>query len=172
MQLELLIWINKINSGFCKFTNNYIKKTVMGRSQPVGRSPGRWRSPGRGQRQHLSAVKNRKLCGTALAEKGKLCGLVRRNLSNCAVNVRWILTNYAKIVRQMSKIVRKLCGKFLQFQIHVISVRPFKSISASLAVEKWLEDQIICLPRMQTFIRSVIWSISIHLALRMVSASS
>jgi hypothetical protein len=30
-------------------------------------------------------VKNRKLCGTALAENGKLCGDVRRNLSNCAV---------------------------------------------------------------------------------------
>ena len=26
------------------------------------------------QRQHLSAVKNRKLCGAALAQKGELCG--------------------------------------------------------------------------------------------------
>jgi hypothetical protein len=39
------------------------------------------------QRQHLSAVKNHKLCGTALAENGELCGHVRRNFLNCAVNV-------------------------------------------------------------------------------------
>ena len=32
------------------------------------------------QRQHLSAVKNRELCGTALAENGKLCGDLQRNL--------------------------------------------------------------------------------------------
>ena len=47
------------------------------------------------QRQHLSAVKNRKLCGTALAEKGKLCGHVQQNLSNCAVNLKELCENCA-----------------------------------------------------------------------------
>jgi hypothetical protein len=37
------------------------------------------------QRQHLSAVKNCKLCGTTQAENGKFCGHVRQNFSNCAV---------------------------------------------------------------------------------------
>ena len=32
------------------------------------------------QSKHLSAIKNRKLCGTALAKIGELCGEVWRNL--------------------------------------------------------------------------------------------
>jgi hypothetical protein len=39
----------------------------------------------RGHRQHLNAVKNHKLCGTALAKNDELCDEVRWNLSNCAV---------------------------------------------------------------------------------------
>ena len=38
------------------------------------------------QRQHLSAVKNSKLSGIALAKNFELYGHVRRNLSNCAVD--------------------------------------------------------------------------------------
>ena len=37
------------------------------------------------QRQHLSAVKSRKLCGAALAQKGELCGIVRKT-GNCAIS--------------------------------------------------------------------------------------
>jgi hypothetical protein len=40
------------------------------------------------QRQHLSVVENRKICGAALADNGELCGHVRCNFSNCAVNLR------------------------------------------------------------------------------------
>ena len=52
----------------------------------------------RGKWQHLSAVKNRKLCSAALAQKGKLCGRVRRKLSNYAEKLRRIFTKSAVIV--------------------------------------------------------------------------
>ena len=56
------------------------------------------------QRQHLSAAKNRKLCGAALALKGELCGRVRRKLSNCAAKSRQIFTKCAVIVRHFQLI--------------------------------------------------------------------
>ena len=56
------------------------------------------------QRQHLSAVKNRKLCGAALAQKGELCGRVRRKLSNYAAKLRRIFTKSAVIVRHFQLI--------------------------------------------------------------------
>ena len=56
------------------------------------------------QRQHLSAVKNRKLCGAALAQKGELCGRVRRKLSNYAAKLRRISTKSAVIVRHFQLI--------------------------------------------------------------------
>ena len=56
------------------------------------------------QRQHLSAAKNRKLCGAALAKKGELCGRVRRKLSNYAAKLRRIFTKSAVIVRHFQLI--------------------------------------------------------------------
>jgi hypothetical protein len=47
----------------------------------------------------LKRVKNRKLCGTALAENGTLCGHVRRNLSKfavcCALDIVALCENWA-----------------------------------------------------------------------------
>ena len=52
------------------------------------------KSTGGLQRQHLSAVKNRKLCGAALAQKGELCGencqIMRRNCGEISIKVRWL----------------------------------------------------------------------------------
>ena len=56
------------------------------------------------QRQHLSAVKNRKLCGAALAQKGELCGRVRRKLSNYAAKLRRNFHKSAVIVRHLKLI--------------------------------------------------------------------
>ena len=73
------------------------------------------------QRQHLSAAKNRKLCGAALASKGELCGRVRRKLSNYAAKLRRIFTKSAVIVRHFQLIFG---SNLLQLYINDVVGRP------------------------------------------------
>ena len=73
------------------------------------------------QRQQLSAVKNRKLCGPALALKGELCGRVRRKLSNYAAKLRQIFTKSAVIVQHFQLIFG---SNWLQLCINNVLGRP------------------------------------------------
>jgi hypothetical protein len=71
-----------------------------------------WRVETRHRRQHLSAVKNRKLCGSALAENGKLFGHLR-HMCGGFNGIVWKL--YGKLLWE--KLLARVSDNFTQRRV-------------------------------------------------------